>query len=103
MALTVLKPNRCLIHCFCMQKKILNLANKSALVLIKIYRAVFSPSVGMLRTLPFYPKPSCIFYPTCSEYAVASFKQYPFFEALKKTINRIRRCHPKNDPQVDMP
>ncbi len=68
-----------------------------------VYRAVLSPSVGILRFFPFYPKPSCIFYPTCSEYGVECFKKYSFLTAFRKTSNRIGRCHPGNEPGVDNP
>ncbi len=79
------------------------LLNLISLTLIIFYRKVFSPSVGLLRYIPFYPKPSCIFYPTCSEYGIECFKKYFFLKAFKKTILRIIKCHPKNDPQVDLP
>lgn len=77
--------------------------NNIAIGAIYLYQAILSPSVGILRYLPFYPRPSCIFYPTCSEYGVQCFKKYPFFTAVRKTINRIGRCHPGNDPAVDLP
>ena len=84
-------------------KKFKRLPNNTAVFLVNIYRAIFSPSVGLLRYLSFYPKPSCIFYPTCSEYTIECFKKYSFFKALSKTAHRIGRCHPKNDPMVDLP
>lgn len=79
------------------------LPNKAIIGLIFIYRWALSPSVGILRYLPGYPKPSCIFYPTCSEYGIECFKKYSFFRAFGKTINRIGRCHPGNEPRVDLP
>lgn len=71
--------------------------------LIIIYRKTLSPSVGVFRFLPLYPKPSCIFYPTCSEYGIECFKKYSFFKALIKITKRIGRCHPGNEPKVDLP
>ncbi len=68
-----------------------------------LYRALLSPSVGVFRFIPGYPKPSCVFYPTCSEYGMLCFKQYSFIQASKKTVYRIGRCHPGTDPSVDMP
>ncbi len=79
------------------------LPNSVFILIIKLYRFVLSPSVGFLRFLPFYPKPSCIFYPTCSEYGVQCFKKYSFLKAFKKTAHRIIRCHPGNEPGVDLP
>ncbi|MBP6858155.1 MAG: membrane protein insertion efficiency factor YidD [Candidatus Pacebacteria bacterium] len=78
------------------------LPNKLAIVLIFIYQKTLSPSLGVFRFIPFYPKPSCIFYPTCSQYAIECFKKYNFFLATKKTINRISRCHPGNEPKIDL-
>lgn len=75
----------------------------AAIVLVQCYRLIFSPSVGVLRYLPFYPRPSCIFHPSCSEYAIQCFRMYPFFTALQKSITRIGRCHPGNEPRVDLP
>lgn len=79
------------------------LPNNIIILLIRVYRTVFSPSVGFLRFLPFYPKPSCIFYPSCSEYSVECFKKYSFLVAFKKTLFRVGRCHPGNEPGVDLP
>jgi putative membrane protein insertion efficiency factor len=77
--------------------------NKAVIGAIRVYRLIFSPSVGILRYLPFYPSPSCIFYPTCSEYGIEAFKKYSFFTALQKTMNRIGRCHPGHEPGIDLP
>lgn len=77
--------------------------NRLAIVVIHIYRLMFSPSVGVLRHIPLYPRNTCIFYPTCSEYAIQAFTIYSFSIALRKTIGRIGRCHPGNTPAVDYP
>lgn len=84
-------------------QKLKKIPNHIALVVIYFYRLILSPTVGILRFLPGYPRPSCIFYPTCSEYGLQSFKKYPFLKALYKTLDRIRRCHPSNEPRVDHP
>lgn len=82
---------------------LIRLPNKIAIFIIYLYQKIFSPSLGFLRFLPFYPKPSCIFYPTCSEYSIECFNKYSFKKASIKTIKRISRCHSGNDPQVDLP
>jgi putative membrane protein insertion efficiency factor len=84
-------------------QKLKKLPNSVAIGLIYIYRWVFSPSVGVLHYLPFYPRPSCIFYPTCSEYGIECFKKYSFLNAIQKTAHRVGRCHPGNEPRVDLP
>ncbi len=83
-------------------QKLKKLPNSVAILLIRIYRVIFSPSVGILRIIPFYPRPTCIFYPTCSQYGIDAFRTYPFLTALRKTANRVGRCHPGNEPGVDM-
>lgn len=77
--------------------------NYIAIGVIVVYRKVLSPSAGVFRFLPFYPAPTCIFYPTCSEYGIEAFKKYSFIKAFYKTAHRISRCHPGNEPRVDHP
>jgi putative membrane protein insertion efficiency factor len=79
------------------------LPNYLALAIIAIYRLIFSPTVGFLRFFPGYPRPTCIYYPTCSEYGREAFKKYSFSKAFTKTGDRIGRCHPGNEPGVDLP
>ncbi len=38
--------------------------------------------------------PSCIYYPSCSEYAKQAFLKHGLFLGLYLTINRLLRCHP---------
>ncbi len=83
--------------------KLNKIPNILAILFIRFYRFTLSPSVGILRFLPFYPKPSCIFYPTCSEYGIICYQKLPFFKATIKTLNRISRCHPFNEPKIDKP
>lgn len=75
-------------------KKLKKIPNYIGLGIIWLYRAFVKP---------FYTRHHCIFYPTCSEYAQEAFKKYPFWIALKKSVRRISRCHPGNEPQVDLP
>lgn len=58
--------------------------NKFFIYLIKIYRKFISPIKG----------PCCIFYPTCSEYAMTAYNKYGFFKATYLTLWRILRCNP---------
>lgn len=84
-------------------QKLKKIPNNIAILFIRVYRSIFSPSVGVLRFLPFYFRPSCIFYPTCSEYGIICFQKYSFLKAFLKTLHRIGRCNHRNDPSVDMP
>ena len=55
----------------------------------------------ILKILRFYQifistftRPSCRFYPTCSEYAYQAFENYGVFRGSFLTIKRILKCHP---------
>lgn len=39
-------------------------------------------------------RPTCRFYPTCSEYALQSLKKYPVGYAIILILKRISKCHP---------
>ena len=59
---------------------------KSILVfIIKIYRKYISPLKG--RT-------TCIYTPTCSQYAIEALEKYGFFKGSFLAVKRILRCHP---------
>ncbi len=67
--------------------------NKLFLILIKFYQKYLSP----------LKKPCCIFYPTCSNYAIEAYKKYGFFKATFLVIWRIIRCNPFNKGGIDLP
>ncbi len=39
-------------------------------------------------------KDSCVFYPTCSQYAMESIEKYGAWKGLARAVKRILRCHP---------
>lgn len=51
---------------------------------IKLYQKVISPLF----------RPSCRYYPTCSQYAVESFQKFGVLKGGAKAIWRILRCNP---------
>lgn len=58
---------------------------KQALLgLIRLYRKYVSP----------LKKPSCRFYPTCSQYALEALEQHGLICGLWMSVRRICRCHP---------
>lgn len=57
---------------------------KILIILIKIYRKFISP----------LKKPSCRFYPTCSQYSLEAINKYGALKGLKLTLIRILKCHP---------
>jgi putative membrane protein insertion efficiency factor len=58
---------------------------KLLLLLIKFYRKFISP---MKR------QSSCIYFPTCSTYALEAVEKYGFFKGGYLSVKRILRCHP---------
>ncbi len=60
------------------------LLNKLAISILKIYKGLISP------LLP----PVCRFSPSCSEYAMESYRIHSFAKATFLTITRILRCNP---------
>ncbi|MCL2837982.1 MAG: membrane protein insertion efficiency factor YidD [Oscillospiraceae bacterium] len=60
---------------------------------IKFYQRFISP----------LKRPSCRFYPSCSQYAILSVQKYGAFKGVGKAIWRILRCNPWNDGGVDFP
>lgn len=62
----------------------MNILKKTLLLLINIYRKYISP----------LKKPSCIYIPTCSQYALEAVTKYGFFKGGYLTIKRILRCNP---------
>ena len=55
------------------------------ILIIKFYRKCISPLKG---------KPSCRFYPTCSQYALEAINKYGAFKGLYLSVRRILKCHP---------
>ncbi|HHW21804.1 MAG TPA: membrane protein insertion efficiency factor YidD [Clostridiaceae bacterium] len=58
---------------------------KALLAIIRFYRKYLSPLKG---------KPSCRFYPTCSQYAMDAISKYGAFKGTFLAILRILKCHP---------
>ena len=54
------------------------------LVVIKLYRKFISP----LKM-----KPTCIYVPTCSEYAFEAISKYGSFKGTYLATKRLLRCH----------
>lgn len=52
--------------------------------LIRVYQRFISP----------LKRPSCRFYPTCSEYSIQAIQKYGVVKGGWKSIVRILKCHP---------
>jgi len=77
--------------------------NKLSVKIIKIlrfYQKTISPDHGVLI---YNPNLRCRFYPSCSQYALESFKKHNLFKAAIKSFYRILRCHPFSKGGMDIP
>lgn len=64
--------------------KIILMLRKIVCLPIKLYQYLISPLI----------KPSCRYYPSCSEYAESAIKQLGITKGLWMAFKRIARCHP---------
>nr|WP_092563673.1 membrane protein insertion efficiency factor YidD [Anaeromicropila populeti] len=55
------------------------------ILLLKFYRKFISPLKG---------RPTCIYTPTCSLYAIQAIEKYGVLKGGYLAIRRILRCHP---------
>jgi len=58
---------------------------KFLIQLIRIYRKYISPLKG---------RPTCIYTPTCSQYAIEALEKYGVVKGTYLAVRRILRCHP---------
>lgn len=58
---------------------------KIMIFLINLYRKYLSP----LKR-----RPTCIYMPTCSQYALEALEKYGFLKGSFLAVRRILRCHP---------
>lgn len=58
---------------------------KIMMFLINLYRKYVSP----LKR-----RPTCIYTPTCSQYAIEALEKYGFLKGSFLAVRRILRCHP---------
>ena len=58
---------------------------KLLIQIIKVYRKYISPLKG---------RPTCIYYPTCSQYAIEALEKYGVVKGTYIAVRRILRCHP---------
>ena len=58
---------------------------KILIAIIKFYRRHLSKLKG---------KPTCIYYPTCSQYAIEALEKYGALKGSYLAVRRILRCHP---------
>ncbi len=59
--------------------------------LINIYQKYIGP----------IKRPSCVFYPTCSEYTKKAIEKYGGLKGIYLAFRRILRCHPWQKNRID--
>lgn len=64
---------------------------KLILKIINFYQKYISP----------LKKPSCVFYPTCSEYTKQAVQKYGLFKGFRLGFWRVLRCHPWQKNHID--
>ena len=58
---------------------------KTVILVINLYQKFLSPLKG---------RPTCIYTPTCSQYAIEALEKYGFFKGSFLAVKRILRCPP---------
>jgi len=63
----------------------------------------------LIKSISFYQKyvsgfkrPSCVFYPTCSEYSKEAIQKYGATRGFFLSIKRVFRCHPWQKNRIDL-
>lgn len=54
------------------------------------------------KNISIFKKPSCVFYPTCSNYTKEALLKYGIFKGLYLGFLRILRCHPWQKTHIDL-
>lgn len=50
--------------------------------------------IRLYQKLGFLKRPTCRFYPTCSNYAIEAIEKYGAIKGVWLAVKRISRCHP---------
>ena len=61
--------------------------------IIRFYQRFISP----------LKRPSCRFYPTCSQYMLESVRRFGAFKGFYLGVKRILKCHPFHEGGFDPP
>lgn len=69
-----------------------NIIIRAIVANIIVYQKTISPDHGMLQN--FYRTQHCRFFPSCSDYAVQSLRQYGLMKGIMLSLKRIIRCNP---------
>lgn len=78
-------------------------SKKIIFFLIVVYQKVFSSDKGFLSEKKSPVSPTCVFYPSCSDYLKQSIEKYGVIKGFFKTSYRVTQCHPWQKKHIDIP
>ncbi|OGJ02817.1 membrane protein insertion efficiency factor YidD [Candidatus Nomurabacteria bacterium RIFCSPLOWO2_12_FULL_46_14] len=64
-------------------------------------KALINLIVFYQKRISVFKKKSCVFYPTCSEYAKEAIRKYGALRGAWLSLRRILRCHPWQKNHID--
>lgn len=79
--------------------KVTQLSRRVGQILIVLYQRTLSLDHGPLARL--FPRGTCRFFPTCSEYTRQAIGKYGLWRGSWLGIKRILRCHPWSHGGID--
>jgi putative membrane protein insertion efficiency factor len=68
------------------------MGRKIVVALIRLYQRTLSPDHGLMKCV--FPRGTCRFMPTCSEYTLDAVTEYGAIRGLWLGSKRVGRCHP---------
>jgi len=71
------------------------------LKIIIFYQKILSPLKKLLEYFGLLRNNSCVFYPTCSNYAKGAILKYGILKGSLLSLRRILRCHPWQKKHID--
>jgi hypothetical protein len=74
---------------------------KLAIVTISIYQKTLSPDSGVFKKIGIFKTPTCVFFPSCSEYTKEAINKYGVQKGSYLGFLRILRCHPWQKNHID--
>ena len=75
---------------------------RALIFIIDVYQKIFSPETGILTTSIAGEQKTCLFFPSCSEYAKQSILSHGAGKGLFLGVRRVIRCHPFQTPKIDL-
>ena len=69
----------------------MSIASRILMAMIRFYQRFISPLTP----------PTCIYTPTCSEYAIQAIRKYGALKGTFLAAKRIGRCHPSHEGGYD--